>query len=600
MSDTTSISSVLSATTTRPDTAAAPELKIVEIPESLQKVERRKTVRGEVIRTDNDGTVRIKTDKGEIEAKSDRPINLKQGDAVEIRIEKGVPPQSLNIKQAHKTPKATAPINQTQVTNITLPPILNAEQLINAPTLTVQPLQSQTQFAQSFTVPINAHLPKTIINTLPLPSLPQITSQIEALTAQPPQTPPPLQAILTTPSISESIAPHLITTSNISLKTPNTEIPLSFIVAQLIKSPAQAPITTPKEILNTAPTARERAPAQTQIQTLKVTDIALPENLNTFIAPKSSDIPQQTQARAQDTQTELVGFTRDREFPILKITSPEHRSGERYVLQSPVADLPAGAQIQVQILETVPIQQTQVTTSVSFPPLTPQYLITPEPWAILQNIQQSLTQVSPPIAQTFTANLPNASTPSQLAPAALFFLAAMKSGDLQNWLGDKIIETLKRTDKGSLITRLGQELNGIARLNTESANQEWRVLSLPLAWQNEIQKVVTYYKKEESAHNTEDENNNGGKTRFVMDLNLSVIGKLQLDGLYQDQADQKRLDLILRSEQTFSQAMKQEMRILYKNAMDETEITGELSFLGQDESWVFITPDFDQEFEQDI
>ncbi len=46
--------------------------------------------------------------------------------------------------------------------------------------------------------------------------------------------------------------------------------------------------------------------------------------------------------------------------------------------------------------------------------------------------------------------------------------------------------------------------------------------------------------------------------------------------------------------------MKQEMRIAYKNALAQTNFTGELSFQGQTYNWVEISPDIDSEFIEDV
>jgi len=61
-----------------------------------------------------------------------------------------------------------------------------------------------------------------------------------------------------------------------------------------------------------------------------------------------------------------------------------------------------------------------------------------------------------------------------------------------------------------------------------------------------------------------------------------------------------RLDLVLRTEEGFSKSMKMQMRQAYKSALEETQITGELSFQGKTDLWVHISPDQESNFEKEI
>jgi hypothetical protein len=51
----------------------------------------------------------------------------------------------------------------------------------------------------------------------------------------------------------------------------------------------------------------------------------------------------------------------------------------------------------------------------------------------------------------------------------------------------------------------------------------------------------------------------GKQTRFIFDLSLDALGKVQLDGLFRA----KRLDLIVRTLTPFSLPMQQDMRRIY-------------------------------------
>jgi len=83
-----------------------------------------------------------------------------------------------------------------------------------------------------------------------------------------------------------------------------------------------------------------------------------------------------------------------------------------------------------------------------------------------------------------------------------------------------------------------------------------------------------------------------------MDLNLSNMGKVQLDGLFIGK--DSRLDLILRTQQKFSETMKMEMRQTYRDALEDISFSGELSFQDKVDQWVNITPDNKSEFLEDV
>jgi hypothetical protein len=304
---------------------------------------------------------------------------------------------------------------------------------------------------------------------------------------------------------------------------------------------------------------------------------------------KSGDhSPQILDGKPESIKGQVIGFTPEQHFPVLRLTAPSAREGGVFTIPLPANALPMGTVLELTPQQNlVPPQAKASLTSApatllqSMPSL---YFTTPENWPLMQEMQQTIAQISLQAAQSFSNITPSPANPANFGPAAMFFLAAVRSGDLSGWLGDRTTNILK-SERGNLFSRLTQELSSLSRFVSEQPAQDWRSLSLPLAWDNEIHKIVLHYRKED--RNThEDEEQNGQNTRFVLNLSLSNVGPVQLDALFQSHA--KRLDLILRTENDFSAAMKAEMRHAYKSALDETSITGELSFQDITKSWVKI------------
>ncbi len=63
--------------------------------------------------------------------------------------------------------------------------------------------------------------------------------------------------------------------------------------------------------------------------------------------------------------------------------------------------------------------------------------------------------------------------------------------------------------------------------------------------------------------------------RFVLDLDMSRLGPLQLDGLVR----RGRFDLVLRSHQTFTPAMQTDIAAIFHAALDASGFAGDLAFV---------------------
>src|SRR5687767_2648884 len=93
----------------KPDTNA----EIVKLPPALQIVEERVKLKGEVIKTNNDGTVRIRTEQGDIDIRPER--QLAKGEQVDVEIEPGRPPQAARVTSEQTTDTRLPPATEPEV-----------------------------------------------------------------------------------------------------------------------------------------------------------------------------------------------------------------------------------------------------------------------------------------------------------------------------------------------------------------------------------------------------------------------------------------------------------------------------------------------------
>ena len=286
------------------------------------------------------------------------------------------------------------------------------------------------------------------------------------------------------------------------------------------------------------------------------------------------------------TTVTVVGQTAEK-LPVVALTNNVPNSEDTFfILHRPASSLIVGADIHFlplsQPSSDISVADALSANAQSALPTLPA-LITPAPWPVFNEALQGLQISVPHVAQALANITPSPAVPGQLTPAALFFLAAVGSGDISNLLGQRHIETLRRAGQSGLVDRLGQEIQGLARLSSEPVSQDWRVIMLPLLWEQEIHKAVIHWREDGS---DEEEGSKGEQTRFVMDLALDGMGDVQVDALFRP----GRLDTIVRTEQPFSEVMHAEMRRLYTDGLKLSAMGGELSFQSEPEQWVKILP----------
>jgi hypothetical protein len=620
-----------------PPTKPSPNVILEKLPAELSDVRTITRVKGEVVRDNRDGTLQIRTEKGDIEVRADsRELNLRQGDQVEVEIPPGRPPQTASLTREAETP---APPRTTQTpvdvevrpgrspeTPPSLPAILREGQAVRLQPIpdteagSYAPIPVETvvsQITESFT--FNVHSPVQdaehfiaieILKIIaePLTAIPigtQIIAPVPIPNAQALLMPAPL------PVVSQNAFPSVMT-----VLPATTELaPRSLIPGAAGGTPMQAAIPPTPGIslslpdlvafsLTVQPNAASNAfpqstqailePFRAEISTLEQT--TSPAILTPKIPPsplltpdalmKTLDKPViLSSGKAGEIPAIVVGQT-SQNLPVIGMISPA--TGEQAFF---IMHINGGAVLPGTELTLVPQQQiTQmpanapIMATVSFAPA-PSYFLAPESWPLMNDIYQALAQIMPRAAQAMNAMTPSPNNPAQIGPAALFFIAAVRGGDLTQWLGSNSSDALRRGGKSGLLERLGFESSTLNKLATDNVSGEWRAVSLPLMWENQVQKIALYYKND--SRQEQDNNPEARQHRFLFDLSLDAMGPVQIDGLFRAQ----RLDLIVRAKEPFSAAMQTEMRRIYAGALGKTSITGDLSFQNRPDQWVTITPD---------
>jgi len=313
--------------------------------------------------------------------------------------------------------------------------------------------------------------------------------------------------------------------------------------------------------------AHESTPAPQNIFQLRIMKILPPETTPAQLKTIMTKMPETAQAGEVETST--TGGQ-----PILK-TADAH-----YVV-STRAQVPAGSKIIFEATQMTPediIQQGLASSGLFTTPDSdsPQNSL----GAILQEALKALPPASP-AAQAIRNALP---TPTpQLTPTALFFLAALRSGSVSNWLGANTLQALQKTAKKGLVDALSDDFSKLSTQSKDVLPGNWREISIPLRHDEQISQMQ-FYVRQQSDQEQGDRGHSGGKpaTRFILNLSLSRMGALQLDGYIQ----KKNFDLILRTEDKLPFEMRQELMKRFAQGLDQVQMQGGISFQTRQQGWM--------------
>ncbi len=208
------------------------------------------------------------------------------------------------------------------------------------------------------------------------------------------------------------------------------------------------------------------------------------------------------------------------------------------------------------------------------------------PWSTLSETLTNLGGLDGALAQTLLGSVvpqPN----RKLAAALTFFLDAIRRGDAKSWLGEEASEALEESGHEDVLSRLTDEFRTQAREAAQAPPGEWRALTLPLFDGTGFQRLDLFVKVR---RDDDDEAGSGGKGggershRFILDLDLSRFGALQLDGLVKSKS--RHFDLILRSRAPLPDSLRAELIEGFSASLDAVGYAGGLAFQPGARGWV--------------
>lgn len=604
--------------------ASGQVVQIVSLPEGLQNNARAIRLQGEVIQQNDDGSTRVRTPQGDIDIKV-RGRQPQQGQTIDIDVPPGSPPKQATIHPAPAQPprpEQPAPQTPPPATTLPQPPVTRPATPPPATGGTAQPLPPSTSTGKPQTSPPvqDIYQPAPAKPATPAAPLPPLSpGQMVKLVPYIPQQPlattgtsqPQSLPVLADPAPQDGIVPAVSAKAIIAAAKGEGNLITTLLNAVKSALPqnmtAQPPQTKPALQPGTAPVFFQPPKPVPSVNfvpvvlSAKITSLTLPSGQTLTTPAIATPSAPQIQANIQiPSITVTVAETTPQQQPVIPIVMNDKGAVQNFILQSPPASVPVGTQVtlQPQITQTVsvsgiitpdntlsvvpPLQGTMSLppSASQLPPAWRTLLPLMQPasvWPAMDELFQTFYQATPQAAQVLGRTIPSPSNGANFGPAVLLFAAALKSGDLQGWMGDKKLQMIQKLGKDSILSRLSGETSSLAA-NNDAAATDWKSFPIPMLWQNEISKVMFHVRKEPSEN--EQEQGDAG-TRFVMDLSLTRMGDVQLDGLVRG----KRLDVIVRTQLPISSMMQEAMATAYATALDGTDIYGEIGFQSDRTNW---------------
>ena len=414
-----------------------------------------------------------------------------------------------------------------------------------------------------------------------LPDLPTADNPVQVANPAPPQ--PPLQSPgqpahpASIPREPAAAVPLAQLAASVPTPVPTTPGREQAFIPPAVSQPSPAQPAPAAPTLPTAPQpmAATNAPvppaaaSQSYQSAFRMSGITLTTLPATPAAPlQFEDAPHllaQGVVRAEVIGTEKSGETVVRTaLGLLKMDLPMATPSS--------ALLPPGTRLDLQLegLENDPLQATAATSPGTTVPAPLSELSSQ--WQSLQELSELLKAAAPgQAAQILQQIIPQAGP--KMASGMLFFLSALGAGDVRKWVGDKTVELLEKAQRGDVVRKLGTEFGLIRQLYVDSPNPHWQAVFVPVMVEQELHQARLYIKKDEPGKNPQDSQG----LRFIMEVELSQFGPMQLDGFVRKQSG-LQFDLLVRTTHSMPERDRYAIRSIYADASATAGFKGQIGF----------------------
>ncbi len=273
---------------------------------------------------------------------------------------------------------------------------------------------------------------------------------------------------------------------------------------------------------------------------------------------------------------------------------PQSASSQLLILTN--TRLNIGQEISLRVLKPQATLETalQPQTNAIHSPLNAQE--TAPKWESFEKILLALETLAPELSPLVQSQIPSPGkqSPAQLSTSLLFFIKALQlKAPAENWLPQTLSQTLQNEQLRLPLQALEQDFEQLIRVVRDSATgQEFQRFTLPLQTDDALQPFYIFMRpfseenkyQHSDAHNKDDmtlKDKKKKEVRFLLNVNLSHMGAVQLDGLFKH----KNLNMILRLKEPLSPKIQNELITRYTSVLETLGLEGVMRFQGAHE-WV--------------
>lgn len=123
---------------------------------------------------------------------------------------------------------------------------------------------------------------------------------------------------------------------------------------------------------------------------------------------------------------------------------------------------------------------------------------------------------------------------------------------------------------------------GSAQQQQTAAASDWRSLSLPLLPDGQVSRLAVHTRREGEEGSQGQQNGSRNTQRFVVEVELSRLGPMVLDGLIA----RERFTLTVRSQRSLPITLRQEVTQVFADSIDAIGWKGQISFTSAAELWL--------------
>jgi hypothetical protein len=242
--------------------------------------------------------------------------------------------------------------------------------------------------------------------------------------------------------------------------------------------------------------------------------------------------------------------------------------------------LPAGTSLHVDIESPLTSHPTTALSPLSDEASATASLL--HEWEALKETVTWAQQAESPIAKALLNTLPQVN--DKLTSGLLFFIAAMKGGDVTQWLGQNLTRALD-FKVPELAKRLKADATQLQQMLVEGGPNNWSSSTLPMVFQGQLEHARLFYRQDDTPDDQENQGKGGGH-RFIIEVGLSHLGDMQFDGFVRQGKKNRVFDLVIRSDRPLPPAMHNSIRTLFDDALKTTGYLGYLTFQQGNHSFV--------------